>query len=282
MTVLTASPVYLNGLLLSGRDDATGLEIVVEDIQGWGSPSSNVQFYKRPRQHGSWSGEAWLNPRTIVLSGYIAAPSGGVLRDGKDMLNAACGLDETLLSISEAGFPRTCMARRSDEILYHDTSDTAADFSLQMVADDPRKLGAQLNPNTGLAISTGGLTFPITFPIEFDSTTVTGLITVTNNGNIDGSVVLRLDGPVTDPVINQTVGSQVITFAMTYGLAAGNWLTIDMENETVLENDQSSRAGYVTTRGFMSLLPGDNIFTFTSSVYNASAMLTVITNSSWM
>lgn len=283
MTVLGNSPVTLNGLSLSSRDDVTGLEIVVEDLQGWGSPSSDVATIKKPRQHGSWSGARTLNPRTIALTGYMAAPTGDVLRNGKDLLHAACDINNVPMTVTEAGLTRNTSVYRSDEILWHDQADTWADFSLQVTADDPRKYGASSSVSTFLPSSTGGLTYPATWPITYTGTTATGVIDITNSGNIAAPIVLRIDGPVQNPSVEQVVNGVIVaTFAFNYSIGSGNWITINMEDEIELENDQSSRAGVVSQRGFMELEKGLNTFIFTSPVYNSSAMLTVTTSSAWM
>ena len=281
--ILGNSTITVGGLLLSGRDDVTGLEIVAEDIQGWGSPGSDATQIKKPRQHGAWSGARTLNPRTIAITGYMAAPSGDVMRNGKDMLNAACDINDVPVLVNEAGLTRSVQAYRSDEIIYGDQADTWTNFSLQMTADDPRKYGATTSLSTMLPSTTGGLTYPATWPVVYTGTTATGVIDITNTGNIAAPITFRIDGPVQNPSIEQVVNDEIVGFfSLQYSIGTGNWITIHTEDEIVLENDQSSRAGVIAQRTFMQLQPGDNTFIFGSSVYNSAAMLTVTTNLTWM
>lgn len=283
-TVYAPSNVTLGGLSLSARDPVTGVEIVTEDVGGWGSPAATGESTQKPRGHGGWSGESFLRPRSITLTGYIYADDPSVLSTGVDTLIAACSLGLTTLAVSENGRTRTCQVRRQDEPLFNWVSANHAEWSLQLIADDPRKYGSTVGVSTPLASTTGGFTLPFTLPLAITATTATGLLSITNTGNIKSPITLRIDGPVQGPAVTHIFGSEVTVWASSATVVAGNWLTVVMDDDKryVLENDQASRNDTVTQRGWFFLEPGVNQFVFTANAYNSSALLTVTTDSAWM
>jgi len=64
-------------------------------------------------------------------------------------------------------------------------------------------------------------------------------------------------------------------------LGVGEFLTVDMDRREVLAQGQSARSGYVTSRGWFTLDPGDNVIAFSSVNYSETASLTVTTKPSW-
>lgn len=278
-TALGASSATLNGLNLHQTED-NGVEWVLDDIAGWGSPASTYTAQQRPRSHGAWSGEAWLRPRTLALSGHVYSPSPAALSDAVDRLNDAVSLDPVLLQVSEAGRVRSMLVRRSDDVLVHAVSDTAWAWSIQVTADDPRKYGTQVSVSTALPSASGGLTFPVTFPVTFTGVTVTGLVSIVNQGNLSAPVVVRFDGPVVGPKVVH-VQTQKAWAAAGAVLGAGEFWTVDMASRQVMAQGQSSRSGYVTERGWFELLPGPNDFAFSADTYNAGALMTVTAASAW-
>ncbi|WIA96407.1 phage tail family protein [Curtobacterium sp. MCBA15_004] len=126
---------------------------------------------------------------------------------------------------------------------------------------------------TGLVISPAGLTI--------DAVTVTGQVSLTNPGNDTGPLRLRIDGPCTGPVVTHVGTGDRLVFSSSLVLAAGEWLDIDMEKRQVYANGQSSRAGYITSRGWFGFDPGPNTFAFTAAQYNAASQLTVAGTPAW-
>jgi hypothetical protein len=100
-------------------------------------------------------------------------------------------------------------------------------------------------------------------------------VSLTNSGNVVGSVILRVDGPGTGPSIAHTGTAAAITFASTLVMGAGEWLTINMDTHQVLANDQANRAQYITSAGWSGFDVGVNTWAFSAAIYNAATMLTV-------
>lgn len=271
--------VTIGGLDLSAVN-ALGVTYLAQTLEGWGAPATTLASQQKPRGHGTWSGESWLQGRTIVVGGVLHGPDPLSVSAAVDDLLAACSLDPTLLVVSESGRDRTCMVRQQDIVQVSWVSEVAAFWSIQVVADDPRKYGTAVTGSTNLPSSSGGLAIPITIPIAINATTVSGLVSITNLGNIAAPVMVRFTGPVTGPKVVH-VQTQKVWAAAGAVLGAGEFWTVAMPSRQVLAQGQSSRAGYATQRDAMELLPGPNDFAFSADSYDAASLMTVTAASAW-
>ncbi|MGV8912244.1 MAG: phage distal tail protein [Rhodoglobus sp.] len=274
VTLIAPSYLELNGLVLTALEDS-GVRWATEDVDGWeGSPGSTLSPVQKTRGAGAWAGNAFTTPRNLAVPGAVSAPTKALLSDAIDRLNAACALSDVLLNVVESGRARSCMVRRSGEVIAK-TTDLTALWSIQLVALNPRKFSEPLSASTGLPASSGGLTVPFTVPFTIDAVQVSGQVSLTNPGNETGPVVLRIDGPCNGPSITHVSSGLSLTFSSSLVLGEGEWLTIDLEARTVLANDQASRSIYITSRGWFGFPPGDSTFAFTANSFSADALLTV-------
>lgn len=271
------------GDLLLNTTDANGVFWILENFTGWGSPGSTAELTQRARGHGATSSEGFLRARVMTLEGTIDAPTTELLSLAVDELSAAVSLSEFTLMVSESGRIRHAIAKRQDEVLISWIDAYTARFSIQVAAKDPRKFGDLVTVTTRLPFSEGGLTFPVTFPITFTGASGSGVVRINNPGNTQAPVWLRIDGPI--PAGGWTVThlgkGQSLTFATSLALGAGEFITVDMDKREVLAQGQAPRSGYVTSRGWFSLDPGDNDIAFSAANYSATATLTVTTKPSW-
>lgn len=279
------SMVALGDLLLNNVED-DGTAWAVGEFEGWeGSPASTLSLTGRARGHGSTESEAFLAHRTMTINGTVKT-SPGNLSYMEDRLNAACSLQPFTLAVVESGRVRHSVARRQDQVMFKSRlgSKTTADFSIQFVAKDPLKYGDLVSLTTALPSESGGLVYPVTYPVTYTGVSVTGVVTVNNPGNAQAPVWLRVDGPI--PAGGWTVTHvgkrQSLTFASSLALEAGEFVTVDMEKREVLAQGQAARAGYVTSRGWFSLDPGDNDIAFSAQNYSSTALLTVTTKPAWV
>jgi hypothetical protein len=277
--------VALGDLVLNNLE-ADGTAWAIGEFEGWeGSPASTVELTKRARGHGSTSSEGFLAHRTMTISGTVKTAY-GELSYAEDRLNAACSLAPFQLAVVEAGRIRHAIAKRQDEVSFRSRpgSKTTADFSIQFVAKDPLKYGDLVTQSTPLPFTDEGDTqYPITYPVTYSGTSGTGVVRISNPGNTQAPVWLRVDGPI--PLGGWTVThvgkQQTLTFASALALGAGEFVTVDMERREVLAQGQAPRAGYVTSRGWFSLDPGDNDIAFSAQNYSPTALLTVTTKPAW-
>lgn len=281
VTLLSPGYATLNGLLLTGEDTSTGVTWSMESLDGWGSPSSTTRMTQRVRGHGAWSGDGYLTHRSLAAQGWMLADTADAALDAIDTLIAATSLDSGLLTVEESGRHRSMTVKRSGEVLVRWEGDRSAWWSIQLVAEDPRKFGDELSGSTALPSTSGGLTVPFTVPLTIASTVVAGHVSLTNDGNIAGPVRLRIDGPVTGPVVTHVNSGRSLVFSSSISLGAGEWIEVDMERREVLANGQSSRNGWVTSRGWSQFEPGVNSWTFSATAYDPASLLTVIASPAW-
>jgi phage-related protein len=124
------------------------------------------------------------------------------------------------------------------------------------------------------------LSVPYTVPFTVDSLVVPGTVSLTNPGNATGPVVLRIDGPVTGPQVTHVASGLTLTFETTLQLVSGDWLTVDMEQQTALQNDQASRNSFISDRGWSGFDPGDNTWAFAAQ--SGAGLLTVTATPAWL
>lgn len=274
--------ISIGSLLLHGTDEH-GVRWSVDrrEFRGWDATGSTIRVERRTRAHGGWAGEAYRVPRHITIGGLIKAPTEEALWAARDRLDAACTLEETIITVHEPGRDRWVRARREAESLITLHSPTLAHYSVQFVCPDPRRFGAELTTATRLPSTTGGLTIPVTVPFSIPAVTVSGQVSLTNRGNVAGPVVLRIDGPVVGPVVTHVSSGRSLVFASSLSLAAGQFVLVDMERRTVLENGQASRNGWVTERGWSQFQPGVNVWSFTAAEHDPGSLLTIMATEAW-
>lgn len=274
----------LGSLALYGTDP----DGVTWSVQGpessdwWASAASTASVIQRPRAHGAFVGRGFLDPARYVVVVQMHARTEAGLRRAIDRLHAAASLAPTTLTVTEDGGPRTAVVQREDQVLVRRPHPLSAVASVQLVAPDPRKMGVLLTANTGLPSTSGGLTIPFTVPFTIGATQVTGQVSLTNPGNIAGPVRLRIDGPVTAPVVTHVGTGRSLVFASSLVLGWGEFVVVDMERHEVLAQGQASRNQWVTERGWSAFEPGPNTWAFSAADPSTWAKLTVEAVPSWM
>jgi len=103
-----------------------------------------------------------------------------------------------------------------------------------------------------------GMSIPMSIPLSFSASVVTGYITVQNDGDVETWPVIRVDGPSDSPQITNTETGKAMKLTAGGGLLmdAGDYVDIDMENATVQWYDAS--AG--TTTSVLSKVSSDSEF----------------------
>lgn len=275
VTILAPMYATLGPINLCSQEDS-GVQWILDEngVVGWGAPGGTLAPTQKVRQRGAWGGNSYSEARPMTMAGVCRAPSAALASDAKDRLADACSLDDTTMTVVESGRSRWCTVRRDGPVLDPWISDTSFSWSIQVVALDPRKLGAPLTGSTALPSSSGGLTVPFTVPFAINSTVVSGQVSLFNPGNETGPVTMRIDGPCVGPVITHVGSGLQLIFAASLTLGAGEFLLVDMEAHTAMAQGQSSRANWITSRGWSGFEPGSNTWAFTAASSSA-ALLTV-------
>jgi len=132
---------------------------------------STGTFTQRSYRHGAWIDRAFYPARIMAITGRFIAPHAGardeqyaVLEAAADRLLGSIPLDDPAEVVVTAG-GRTRMVRaRQDgpQVARVNPPGTWGEFSIQLVAPDPRRLsaGAERSGSTGLPSTEGGLVIP--------------------------------------------------------------------------------------------------------------------------
>lgn len=263
---LLGTYVQLGDVVSLGWINPDGTEFYLDDIQGWEAAASTIQVIQKPRGYGGVAGEAFLKSKPMILVGSVSARDLDSAHDAEELLLKGVPLDEITMIVTEGKRIRTSKVRRTDTPIITWTSDTAFDYSLAVVAVDPRRLGGALTASTSLPQSIGGLTIPFTIPFSIDATVSSGQITLTNDGEYQGPVLLRIDGPINGPIVHHTGSSGVRTIAFpTLNLGVGEFLDIDMEAHTAQAQGSVSRTAWMTVREWSLFDPGVNTWQFAAT-----------------
>lgn len=273
------------GALRLGAVDSAGVAWFLQGLEGWDSPEVRAELQDRESDHGSWASPVYFGSRPITLSGTIEAPDRASLQSAMDTLYAAAALSDTTLTVWEA-VPKQATVRRSGKVLAQYVTDRVATYSILVTAADPRRYGTTLQSGTtGLPVTTGGLSFPVTFPITFSATTVAGLVNAVNLGTLDTRPVLTITGPVVAPSIAALYqDGSVKQLIYSQDLQTGDQLVIDTDAHTVTLNGNVSRRRFLTIPAGWPTIPANSSvnYQFQSGTYNATAMLTATWRSAWM
>jgi hypothetical protein len=285
----------INGLTLG-----PGTPYKLVGLVGWydASPAplgGSGQLAPKTQANGSWALPYYTPSRVVSLLIAVEAP----VADGS-FANAVSGLAQaTAPQVDANGQPvqipvTVQLGDPQQQTAYGSVSSRliptlAPDFSngvslatVEVTCPDPRKFGADVTDYTGLPSVSGGLTVPFTVPFALTGTQSSGSMVLTNPGDANGPVKLRIDGPCVSPSVTHTESGSTLTLATNLTVNAGDWLDIDCEARTVLYNGQASRNGYLTSRGWFAFEPGPNTIGFNASAYNSTARLTATCTPAWI
>lgn len=279
---LLPSYVSIGSLILTARE-ASGVVWIMEDILGWGPTKGTLAPTQRARGAGATGTSSFPEMDVMTLSGWVAAPNAAALKDALDRLSTAFPLTDTKMTVTEAGSNRWMNVQRIGPIVPIHHGDTAAQWSVQVVALDPLKYGDAITVSTGLPSTTGGRTRPSTWPVTWTGVTNSGVLHVVNPGNEPAPVYLTINGsiPAGGWSVNHLGQLVSLTFSTSLSLAASEFVTVDMQTHEVLAQGQSPRNGWVTSRGWFQLDPGPNDIAFSAAVYDPAALLTLTTYPAW-
>ncbi|MXM68302.1 hypothetical protein GR925_33990 [Streptomyces sp. HUCO-GS316] len=223
-------------------------------ITGWEDlPALDSGTVPRSDAHGAFPGGLLAQARTIGLDGLIIrAPRAsvgavvGALNAGtvpvEDERPFVAWLDDRgpLLAYARA-------TRRAVPASLGYRLGTITGGALEFVATDPRRYElTERAASAALPMSEPGLSWPLTWPLNFGTPGSTGALTAVNAGDAATHPVFEFRGPVTRPALTNLNTGDVIEYDIP--LAAGDMLTVDTLPGTVTLNGTASRIYTATSR----------------------------------
>lgn len=241
------------------------------------------------RRHGAHPGDDFADVRQVVLTFELYGDTEAELAELVEQLQAAYrpgGPEEPLVFRipGVAGGSKAqlwCRPRRRKlpiDLSFHRRIPVA---TIELVATDPvLHATAESSGTTTLPTTSGGHSWPNSWPWTWGAVSAGGSILAVNEGSFDAEVTFRIDGPVTNPRIEHVVSGATIAWNGT--LAVGDYLVIDTRSRTVLLDGTASRYAELdpSTRWF-ALQPGTNEIAF-RAITPTAATLSAVWRSAWI
>lgn len=264
--------------LLDGESGVTGLdsaevrESADNIVEGDGGIHGNFFYGRRPVV---LSGIIWPDPDMATV----------VARQEKvERATNALRADATLRWTPSGSVRRRLLVRRQQPLRITQRRPKAVQIPLvsSRAIIESDALHTSILAISGSAIDQG-FVFDLAFDLYMGGGSAAGSITINNAGTADAAPIIRVDGPVTNPILaNATTGEELY---LTYTLAAGEYLTLDFADDqhTVKFMGTSDRyyAFDPSRSTWWKLKPGNNDVRLRGSSYAAPAQLTVIWRDAW-
>lgn len=278
------------GPLTFGAVDQYGIQWFFSDPEGWADGTSVVLTQEqRGAQHGVWMGTTFLAARQINFKGQVIAPTPILAWQARNaLLGVVAALNSTgimntdvVLAVNEPDALKTANVRISDTPNISPVDQAMFTFSLPLIARDPRKYGVPSTVQVTLPTAASGVTFPLgPFGVTFGGTGASGLVVINNQGNFPALPQLVINGPCTNPIIQNTTTGQVLGFNITLG--SSDSLAIDTDMGSVILNNTGDRLGTISSGSLMPVIvPGPNTFQFLASSYSSLANVNITSSSVW-
>jgi hypothetical protein len=181
--------------------------------------------------------------------------------------------------VTERTVTRRALVRLSAATKIADRTPHAFDWSLQLTAPDPSRLGAELHTaSCGLPLPAVGLSFPAEYPLQFGESRGASLA-LTNAGTAVTWPVWTIAGPCDQPLIRNNSTGEWLGFGLR--LLAGDALVVDTSARTVRLGGASRRAALQARSTWFGLLPGITSVSFDAANTEEAGMLTVTWRDAW-
>src|SRR5438067_59827 len=182
-------------------------------------------------------------------------PTQTLLRRAIDSLLGVCPLPDQLYTLTvtdESGVTYTASVSIDGQILTKAQSATSVTFSLQLFAPDPRRFGPSHTATVQQGTTaTGGVAYPVTYPVAYGTPGTTGSTQVTNNGTAYSDLVFTLNGPLKNPVIRHSTTGHQISYTGT--IPSGAYVTIDTASGSCLYNGTQNYRAFLAPNMWFTL-----------------------------
>jgi hypothetical protein len=269
---VTLSPFQYN---YNGLTFGSGTDVQIVKEEGIRSlPATRAQDVNRPRQDGAFAGLNFLSERVVVLTLSVTVTKNASFDDTvASIVNAFQPIsDPTQQKVLKFRYPGWSEDRQLTGRVTRVGFPVDLNYSfhridalpVEIVCADPNIYSSTQHSHTlALTGTVGGLTFPVTFPAVFYSTSGNSW-TTTNTGNATAYPVLTITGPIINPRIENATTGEYIKLNLAVGPT--DTLVIDMNTGVVVLNGTTTRVSAIA-RGssWWGLQPGvANTITLTS------------------
>lgn len=218
------------GDLLLGADTAAGWR----QLAGWRDlPEPSLSDTQRPQAHGAYPGDVYGSSLAVTFTYQLTGTPDAKMRAVQTIeLHTRMDGVERPLVVDDGAGPELRMARVVARAVPQDVHfrHGPVECSVQWVCADPRRYSLDaVTVGLSLPTSSGGLAYPLTYPLDYGTAT-SGAAAVVNDGSESTPVVATFTGPLTNPLLT----TRDWRLGFNINLAAGESLTVDTFEGTVL------------------------------------------------
>lgn len=233
----------------------------------------------KAQQDGQWDASSFYSGRPIELQGVCEEASDVSAQALTDGLRALSKSLTQYTVTSDAKGTRSAMVRiQTFEPEWLDGRTFT--YTLTCVAPDPLLYGPEAFSQTTLASVAGGdgLPFPMVFPMDFGvpAGVTPGAISLPNGGTASYFPRIRIDGPVTNPVVSMLETGDTVRFGGT--VAAGQHLDINWgtpRRVTLGDNAVNMRHKVTYTGNWLAVPVGGGSLSYSADDADPAAVLSV-------
>jgi len=263
------------GRVLFGAGSSAG----VRQLIGWRDlPGVDVADTPRPQSHGTYPGDVLTESATITLV-YLVRGTPEDKAAAIDALEQHTPVDgvERMLAVDDDG--QGAWYRMARVVARQVPQDKGyrhgpVECSVQFVCADPRRY--RLTDHSGTAslpAATGGLEYPLDYPLEYGDASSTALVAA-NDGGASAPLVVTFNGPLTNPQLSSP--DWQLGFDLT--LAAGEALVVDTAEGTALLDGTADRLYAIRPTSdpleLCTIPPGGTTLTLTAADGTGTATVT--------
>ena len=239
-----------------------------------------LSLEEKSQQDGLWDAQPLLGGKVMPLVGFCeeATPEAA-----QALVDAMRALSRQLVEFtvdSPARGTRSAMVRVQSGFDPEWIDDVAFTYTITVIAPDPLLYGPQVFAQTSLAsVAAGsGRVWPRVWPTDWGvpAGVTPGAVTVANAGTASYFPRLRIDGPVTNPVVTLVETGDVVRFKGS--IAAGQHLDINWgtpRRVTLGDNAVNMRHKVSYTGNWLAVPVGGGSISYTADDANPAALLSV-------
>jgi hypothetical protein len=267
--------IVWKGITLGGQGS-----YIVTEVTGWDEmPGLTDMSVSRVRGHGKHLGDQFSQSRIVTVSGTIVDDPG--LRDTlatalQDATVVTSALDTLTLTVFGRQLSTDARVTRRMVSAGATYEVGAIPFALQWECPDPLRYDvAQTVGPVGLPTSGGGLVYPLAYPLDYGTTSTPGMLSLTNTGTADTSVLFTVTGSLPLGFEISSATGQRLTYPDP--LFSGDVLTLDTATGAVLLGGTADRRNSLTVADWMQVPAGGSLsvrFSSLGGAYDAAATLT--------
>lgn len=273
-SLITAPGQLQYGDVLMGAGTSAGWR----DLVGWrDSPEAQAADTDRPQAHGAYPGDVYGTSLVVTFVFLLRGSPADKLAD-LEALELYAPMDgvERALAVNDGGPTTYRMARvigRQVPMGVHFTH-APLECSLQFLCADPRRYA--LDPTTvelTLPVGSGGLTYPLEYPLTYGSYSTGGAHAV-NGGSVASPIAATFRGPLTNPRLT----SDTWALGFDLNLADGEQLVVSAAHGTAKLNGTADRLYTITASSdpleLCQIPPGETGLTLGATAGTGSATVT--------